>query len=183
MAHLEQKQFCLYVKQKFPSFFRNKRVLDVGSGDVNGNNRFLFEDCHYCGVDVVSAPNVDVVSKCHDLDFDDGHFDVIISTECFEHDMYLELSLKSIVRMLKSGGLFVFSCATTGRPEHGTSRVQGEASFHMQVGDERWSNFYKNLTKEDIEALIDVGQIFPRHRFIIGYDQCDLYFYGEKRSI
>ena len=26
-----------------------KKVLNVGSGDINGNNRFLFEDCEYDG--------------------------------------------------------------------------------------------------------------------------------------
>ena len=53
MAHQEQINFCLYVKEKYPTFFNNKKVLDVGSGDINGNNRYLFEDCDYFGCDVV----------------------------------------------------------------------------------------------------------------------------------
>ena len=33
------------VKQRFPDFFRSKTVLDVGGGDINGNNSHLFIDC------------------------------------------------------------------------------------------------------------------------------------------
>jgi hypothetical protein len=35
----------VFCKNILPDFFINKRVLDVGSGDINGNNRFLFENC------------------------------------------------------------------------------------------------------------------------------------------
>ena len=84
--HLEAKEFTLYVSSLFPNYFNNKKVLDVGSGDINGNNRFLFNNCEYVGNDVISAPNVTIVSKTKDLPFEDETFDTIISTECFEHD-------------------------------------------------------------------------------------------------
>jgi hypothetical protein len=86
MAHPEQRNFCEKVLNKFPEYFKNKRVLDVGSFDVNGNNRFLFTDCEYIGIDVGAGTNVDIVCKTHELDL--GTYDVIISTECFEHDMF-----------------------------------------------------------------------------------------------
>lgn len=52
MAHPEQVEFCTRIKNKFPDFFKNKNVLDVGSLDINGNNRYLFQNCSYTGVDV-----------------------------------------------------------------------------------------------------------------------------------
>ena len=65
--HPEDKHFTLFVKDLMPEMFVNKRVLDVGSGDINGNNRDLFENCAYDGNDVVEAMNVTVVSKTSDL--------------------------------------------------------------------------------------------------------------------
>ena len=38
--HDEAKHFTQYVKNVLPTYFENKIVLDVGSGDLNGNNRF-----------------------------------------------------------------------------------------------------------------------------------------------
>lgn len=60
--HPAAKDFMLFVKQMFPQYFNNKMVLDVGSGDINGNNLFLFENCDYNGNDVIEAPNVTIVS-------------------------------------------------------------------------------------------------------------------------
>jgi len=179
MAHLESQQFCIGVKQKFPAYFKKKKVLDIGSGDINGNNRFLFEDCKYVGMDVVEGPNVDVVCKCHEFK-KTTLFDTIISTECFEHDMFYDKSLKKIAKILKPGGLFLFTCATTGRPEHGTRKFQEDVSLHIKVGNEEWSDYYKNLTEKDIRVVLNVNEIFSEYRFVIGYDMCDLYFYGLK---
>ena len=65
-------------------YFIYKKVLDVGSGDINGNNRYLFENCEYEGNDVIETSNVKIVSKTKDLQFEDNYFDTILSTECFE---------------------------------------------------------------------------------------------------
>jgi len=121
--HVEARNFTLFVKQILFDYFTNKRVLDVGSGDINGNNRYLFENCNYDGNDVIDAKNVTVVSKTKDLLFEDETFDTIISTECFEHDPEYEESFVKIYKMLKENGLFCFTCASTGRNEHGTRRT------------------------------------------------------------
>ena len=39
MAHKEQRDFCFRVKNIYPDFFKNKKVLDIGSLDVNGNSK------------------------------------------------------------------------------------------------------------------------------------------------
>jgi hypothetical protein len=77
--HPEARNFTLFVKQQLHEFFINKRVLDVGSGDINGNNRFLFDNCEYEGNDVFLANNVTIVSKTSALPFLPGTFDTIIS--------------------------------------------------------------------------------------------------------
>jgi hypothetical protein len=88
--------------------------------------------------------------------------------------MYAE-TLKNAVRLLRSGGLFAFSCASSGRPEHGTKRTSPEnAPF---VGD-----YYKNLTAADIRAAIPVDEIFEEYYFKQRYAfPQDLYFWGIRR--
>ena len=67
MAHPEQAVFCNSVKNQFSQKFSNADVLDIGSLDINGNNRYLFSNCTYTGVDIGQGKNVDVVSKGHEF--------------------------------------------------------------------------------------------------------------------
>lgn len=180
MAHKEQADFCKKIKDKFSHFFKDKNILDVGSLDINGNNRYLFENCKYTGIDVGPGKNVDIVSKAHEYDVSDSEYDVIISTECFEHDMYYDKSIINCIRMLKSGGLFIFTCATTGRPEHGTRKTNpGDAPLLTE--ENNWSDYYKNLTEEDIENVLNLDKIFLEYFFETNPISCDLYFYGIKK--
>jgi SAM-dependent methyltransferase len=152
MAHSQQQEFCQKVKDKFPFFFSKKIVLDMGSLDINGDNRNLFTESDYLGIDVGAGNNVDFVCIAHEFEAPDEFYDVIISTEMFEHDMYYEKSIKNAMRMLKRGGLFIFTCASTGREEHGTRKfVSGSAPLLMDKGE--WGDYYKNLTEEDIRKI------------------------------
>ena len=184
MAHKEQRDFCLRVKEKFPEYFKNKKVLDIGSLDINGSNKELFEDCNYLGIDVGEGRNVDLISVGHLFDGPNDYFDTIISTEVFEHDMYYEETIKNIMRMLKPGGLFLFTCAAPGRPEHGTRR-QGEwcAPLLLQISEE-WADYYKNLEESDVKKIGGFNEIFPDGHFELNnvYLEipADLYFYGIK---
>lgn len=176
MAHKQQADFCLYVKGLYPHLFDEVDVLDVGSLDVNGNNRYLFDNYSYTGIDLGEGPNVDIVSKGHEYK-PNKQFDVVISTECFEHDMHWKETIKNCVELTKSGGLFIFTCASTGRPEHGTSRSLDWASpfSHLQFND-----YYKNLTEDDIMEVLDPLD-FTEIYFEYNKKAADLYFYGIKR--
>jgi len=176
MAHLAQIYFCENVKKQFPNHFKNVSVLDIGSLDINGNNRYLFENYTYVGVDLGVGPNVDVVSRGH-LYKSDQLFDVVISTECFEHDEYYDLTIKNMYKLLKSGGIFLFTCAAPGRPEHGTLKSSREAApFVCELND-----YYKNLSEIDIRKVIHVDNLFSKYDFFQRDDVQDLYFYGIKK--
>lgn len=182
MAHQQQIDFCKSVKQQFPHLFYNRLALDIGSLDINGNNQYLFEDCLYIGVDLLPGRNVDLATKGHELSFPNESVDVIVSTECFEHDQFYALTIKNIVRMLKPGGLFIFSCATTGRPEHGTRRTTpSDAPFTQEFGE--WSDYYKNLEEGDIRDILDMDAIFESYSFSINLETYDLYFWGVKKGM
>ena len=177
MAHPNQRNYTQSVVNKYPELFTNKNVLDVGSLDINGNNRFMFTNCKYTGLDVGEGKNVDVVSPVHLYDTEE-RYDVIVSTECFEHDRHYVESLNKIVNLLNDGGIFVFTCATTGRAEHGTRRTSPEAAPLLQG---EWSDYYKNLTEQDIKESLDLDEIFSEYSFSFDYSYCDIYFYGIKK--
>lgn len=180
--HIEAKHFTVFVKSLFPDYFVGKRVLDVGAGDINGNNRYLFENCEYDGNDVVQAANVTIVSKTKDLQFADATFDTIVSTECFEHDPEYKQSFENIYRMLKPGGLLCFTCASTGRPEHGTRRTTPQHSYGTIGGLEDMSDYYKNLTEKDVNAVMPFDKLFTVWNTYYNCGIKDLYFYGIKKS-
>lgn len=184
MAHWQQQEYCRKIRDRFPEYFTNKRVLDIGSLDINGNNRFLFTDCDYFGLDVGEGPNVDVVSVGHIYDAPDGTFDTIISTEVFEHDMFYGDTIKNITRMLKPGGAFIFTCASTGRPEHGTRKSDGSdaAPLLIQISEE-WSDYYKNVSEEDVRKVEGFNGSFPDGMFEYNPHPGDLYFFGVKGGI
>ena len=180
MAHKEQADFCTKIRNKYPDLFCCKNVLDVGSLDINGNNRYLFDNCSYCGVDVGSGNNVDIISKGHELMMPDNYYDLIISTECFEHDMYYKETIFNIIRMLKIGGLFLFTCASDNRPEHGT-RITSQCDAPLLEGYGDWFDYYKNLNESDIREFLDVDSLFSEYLFEANSISMDLYFYGIKK--
>jgi SAM-dependent methyltransferase len=180
--HPEARHFLDFVKSAFPTFFDGVRCLDAGAADINGNNRHYFSNSEYIGNDVFPAPNVTILSKTSDLRFADGHFDTIVSSECFEHDLFYSDSLKNIVHMLKPGGLFAFTCASTGRGEHGTLRTTQGCSLTTQLGDMEWANYYKNLTEDDVKEAVPIDDIFEHYQFFYNPASYDLYFWGVKKG-
>jgi SAM-dependent methyltransferase len=180
--HDQAKHFTMFVKSILPQFFQNTVVLDVGSGDINGNNRFLFENCTYHGNDVIEAPNVTIVSKTKDLTFEDGSLDTVVSTECFEHDPEYAQSFLNIYRMLKEDGLFAFTCASTGRPEHGTRRTSGKDSYGTIGQLEDMQDYYKNLAVEDLNEVLKLNELFTVWDSYYNHQTKDLYFIGIKKG-
>ncbi len=181
MAHTEQKEYFQYIKSIFPDFFKDKKVLDVGSLDINGNNRYLFDNCDYIGIDIAEGKNVNYTTLCHEYTAADQSFDVIISNDCFEHDMFWDKSLQNIVRMLKTNGLFLFTCKTEGSAEHGTLRTDGGFSSPLTSKVPGWENYYRNITETDVRDAIKVEEIFSNFNFSINTIAADIRFYGIKK--
>lgn len=178
MAHEEQKIFLSYVKNKYPEKFQNCRVLDIGSLDINGNNRYLFENYEYVGLDIGMGENVDVVCRGHEYK-DDVKFDVVVSSECFEHDEFWPLTIKNGINLLKQGGIFAFTCAAPGRPEHGTKRTSpSDSPFTSQLE----TDYYRNLDESIVRSEIEIDNYFSEYEFQIRetWPQ-DLYFWGIKK--
>lgn len=152
-------------------------MLDVGSLDINSANRCLFRPfvlrrCTY--IDLGPSPNVDVVCPVHLHDAADRSFDVIVSTEAFEHDRDLAESPRNIVRLLRPGGLSFFTCAATGRPQQGTTRTTPTDSPHR-------TDFYRSVPEDHVCAALDVDAISEQCEFSVEDATHDLRFRGISR--
>ena len=189
MAHKEQINYVNSVKEKFPEYFNNKKVLGVGTFNVCGTEDSFFDDCDYQGLDIGPGDGVDIICPAQDYDAPDNTYDVIISCECFEHNPYYKETIENAVRMLKPKGLFLFTCATTGRPIHGTKtsdevdKLKHDKWITMpNVFREDWDNeYYKNLTEEDIRECFDIDANFSNYEFSVDNNHHDLYFWGFKK--
>lgn len=86
----------------------NVKILDVGSFDVNGSYKTLFEGTKvdYLGLDVIQGTNVDYVPKdpYNWIDLEDESFDYIISGNTFEHIEYPWLTMCEMYKKLKPYG-------------------------------------------------------------------------------
>jgi len=179
MAHVEQTDYVKSVRDKYPENFKNASVLEVGSLNLNGSVRELFTDCKYTGIDVGSGSGVDIVCEGQRYDAPDHAFDTTISCECFEHNPFWLETFFNMWRMTKPGGLVVFTCATTGRAEHGTRSSQPDDS-PLSI-DHGWSDYYKNLTQEDFTTPLNLEYFFDSYFFETNEKSYDLYFYGVKK--
>lgn len=171
MSHPAQRDWCQKLKERFPHFFKSVRVVDFGSLDINGNNRALFEDSDYTGVDIGPGPNVDIISLCHEFPGNDKRFDhsltfdVVCSTEMLEHDIHWHRSLKRMLELVRSGGLLFFTCKSTGSKEHGTIKFEPESSPWTSVRP-GWASYYRNLDKEDMISALFPSSYQDNHELI-----------------
>lgn len=186
MAHEAQKQFLKQVKDQHPERFNNATVLDCGSLDINGNNRFIFDKPEYTGIDIGPGPNVDVVAEggMHTWKTK-ARFDVVISCEMLEHDIHWEKSLSKMVELTKPGGMVILTMAGKGRPEHGTTKAHAWTSPLTTKKDPAWADFYKTFEATDIVEAIqkrtgrNMEEIFEDAKFMIPEEKKnDLYFVG-----
>lgn len=73
----------------------------------------------------------------------------------------------------RPGGLIVFTCATEGRGEHGTTRTS--------PADSPFTNdYYRNVTEADVREVWECEALFVLHHFEVG-PPADLRFWGIKR--
>lgn len=177
MAHEAQNLFFQEVRKKFPEHFRWRNVIEIGSLDINGSVRPLFEYCNYVGFDLGPGPGVDFAVQGQDVAYPDNSFDVAISAECFEHNPYWKETFENMHRMTKPGGLVTFTCAGEGRPEHGTARSDaGSSPLTTAAG---WE-YYRNLTPNDFYEEFGIEYMFSNWEFIENKNDFDLYFWGVK---
>ncbi|SRR5260221_10989031 len=102
MSHPQQIEFVSQLRAAFPEFFMSARVLEIGSLDINGSIRRIFEGAgSYTGLDVGPGPGVDVVCQGQDYDAPSDGFDTVISCEVMEHNPYWVATLANMIRLCR----------------------------------------------------------------------------------
>lgn len=179
MSHPEQLGYFRLLAEANAALLPGARLLEIGSYDVNGSVRSLFRDAgEYVGVDLREGPGVDRIAFGHEIDDPDASYDVALSGECFEHDPHWQETFATMVRVVRPGGLVAFTCASRGRPEHGTVRTDATLSPGTQhVG----LDHYRNLVEADF-APLPLHKWFSRWSFFHLTTHGDLYFAGVRKG-
>jgi SAM-dependent methyltransferase len=123
-----------------------RTVLDLGGRNVNGSPRPLFPaaDVYRC-LDIVAGAGVDIVADAGTWT-PDAEYDVVLSTECFEHTENWRDVIATAHAALRPGGRFICTAAGPGRPLH--SGITGE--FWVQLPGE----FYANVRPDHLDAAL-----------------------------
>lgn len=93
------------------------KVLEVGSRDINGSYRPIFEGADYTGLDAVGGPCVDYVpADPYDWkELASDSFDVVISGQTLEHIEFPDRTMAEIKRVLKPSGRVCIIVPSDGR--------------------------------------------------------------------
>lgn len=108
--------------------FKGGTVVDIGSQDLNGSYRELFNESNYIGADIAKGLNVDIL-----MDSDEWKklkdVDAVISGQTFEHIADRPAMMKTIYNVLKPGG-FICIISPSAGPRHDypvwTGNISGE---------------------------------------------------------
>lgn len=108
-SFIARKYLFKEVKKFSQNYGGNKKILDIGCGAKPYKDLFQKDD--YLGIDIKRDAHNDsekAVDKFYDgqnIPYNDSSFDIVISTQVFEHVEYPEKLFKEIYRVLKRGGI------------------------------------------------------------------------------
>jgi glycosyltransferase involved in cell wall biosynthesis/SAM-dependent methyltransferase len=131
---------------------RNKRVLDIASGEGYGADILAGAAAQVVGVDIAAdcvahassrytRPNlIFKQGTCHAIPLPDCSVDVVVSFETIEHVERQEDAIREIRRVLISDGVLIIS--TPDRPEY-SDRLDNHNPYHL-----------KELDREEFRALL-----------------------------
>lgn len=115
-------------------------AVEIGSRDINGTIQDLFPNASWWGIDVVDGPNVDEVADA--ATWQPGEpVDLVVCCEVFEHTPSWPAIAQSMFRMLRPGGLALFTMAGPGRRPHG-------------VGVYGPDGYYENVTPDVLDTVL-----------------------------
>lgn len=123
-------------------------VLDIGGRDLNGSTRILFPNANpYHVLDIRPGDGVDFVADAADWrpDPESAAYDLVLSTETFEHAKRWPEIIQTAYEVLRPGGWFIFTCAGPGRPPHSGAA----AKWELDPGE-----WYANVSASEIGYVL-----------------------------
>lgn len=134
-------------------------VLDMGGQDMNGSCRGLFPTADYTVLDIAAGKGVDIVADAATWT-PDRAYDVVLSTETFEHTPDWPAMCRTAFAACRPGGQFVVTCAGPGRHPH-----SGRAATAIQPGE-----YYKNLDVAGLRGALESAGFAEVHVQQAGLD-------------
>lgn len=142
--------------------------LDVGGADVNGSVRAQLPNTNWTGLDIGAAPGVDIVADAATFEwlYDHGtRYDLVIATELFEHAEKWRDILAVMTEALALNGpqLLIATCASTGRPPHGSRGEWGvpDGQYYGNVDpDELRTELEKYFREVHVEFNPNPGDVY-----------------------
>lgn len=149
---------------------KGKKVLDVGSFNVNGALDVQFKEAglEYTGVDMRKGQNVDIVVNGHELStvFEPHSFDLVVCFDTLEHDDLFWLTLKEMRKILKSGGWLIIGAPSINHPIH-----QHPKDYYRFTTDSFEDVFFKGMENVWIEDQYYGDQLKGKPDQVFGYGQ------------
>jgi SAM-dependent methyltransferase len=93
------------------------KVVDIGSANVNGSYRALFESerYDYTGLDLKPGPGVDIIlPHPYKYPLADNSADVVLSGQMMEHCEFFWVAFKEMVRIVKPDGYLIVIAPSAG---------------------------------------------------------------------
>ena len=105
------------------SICSRKKILEVGSLDINGSIRNViskFSPGEYTGVDIASGKGVDSICSADKLisTFGKNFFDIVIATELLEHTYFWKSVISNIKGVCRPKGYILITTRSRGFPYH-----------------------------------------------------------------
>jgi SAM-dependent methyltransferase len=146
---------------------------------VNGSVRPFFHFAReYTRIDLVLGPSVDIVAPGHEFGTSNS-YDIVLSCEAFEHNPLWIETFINMIRVCRPSGAVLFTCATTGRLEHGTARTStADSPGTSALG---W-NYYRSIAPGEFRCRLDLALHLADWEVFHVRSSRDLYFVGVKRS-
>ena len=150
--HPEASHFLDFCRSAYAAQYHGGKTLNIAKAACNASN--------------VGGPGA--VSPFRLMSDAQESCEVIIVTECFQHDEDYTHSLQRMVEMLMPGGLCIFTCAAAGRSADHGAATPGVCTY------------YRGLYAADVLAIKD--HFRPYFRLYYNAVSKDLYFVGIKNG-
>ena len=158
MCHAEILNFAKKAATENAMDITGKRILEIGSRNVNGSVRPFFQlvnPSEYIGIDVTFGDLVDMVlDGCNaEEKFGKDSFDFVVTVETIEHVKEWKRFIQNIKHVLKPNGLLLLTGRSTGFPRHEEAEKYGDYwRFTKQQIGEVFSDFNIIELRDDAQA-------------------------------